>query len=314
MSDNDDADKCETCKKVPCMCKKEIRKTTLTQFSTLKPPDLLKSKDELPMYERKLLRWSRKCGIPIEDQGDLIFLHPSETNPSLQERLDGELGDKMDNNPKGIQLIIDTLKSWFGADKGVDLIRVFNEFVITTRNPSQDFHSYVATFEEKYNKLQKFGEEFSSRLLALFLLKNANLTDTEFQIITSNLDFSSEKDEKNSELYQKTKDALNRHQNCQMINAGGKVNEEKTMLLNSKDLDLLTKEEQEKIVLWAKKKQKQDGNNTEGAPPFKKWRKCKYCLCDCEPKYKRCDCPCSQHPHWKCPKKESRNKEEEAAA
>ena len=74
------------------------------------------------MYERKLLRWSRKCGIPIEDQGDLIFLHPSESNPSLQERLDGELGDKMDNNPEGIKLIINTLKSWFGADKVVDLI------------------------------------------------------------------------------------------------------------------------------------------------------------------------------------------------
>ena len=137
----------------------------MTQFSTLKPPDLLKSKDELPMYERKLLRWSRKCGIPIEDQGDFIFLHPSQTNPSLQERLDAELGDKMDNNPEGIKLILNTLKSWFGIDKGVDLIKIFNEFVITTRNASQDFHSYVANFEEKYNRLQKLGEEF------LFLLK-----------------------------------------------------------------------------------------------------------------------------------------------
>ena len=69
-----------------------------------------------------------------------------------------------------------------------------------------------------------------------------------------------------------------------MINAGGKVNEEKTMLLDSKDLDLLTKEDQDKIVLWAKKRQKQDANCAESVPPPKKWRKCKYCLCDCEPR------------------------------
>ena len=153
----------------------------------------------------------------------------------------------MDNNPGGINLIISTLKSWYGADKGVDLIRIFIDFVKTSRNPIQDFHSYVANFDEKYNKLQKLGEELSSRLLALFLLRKANLTDTEFQIIMANLDFSGEKDVKNSELYQKRKDALNRHQNCQMINAGSKMNKEKTMLLNSKDLDQLTKEDQDKI-------------------------------------------------------------------
>ena len=77
----------------------------------------------------------------------------------LQERLDGELGDKMDNNPEGIKLIISTLKSWFGADKGVDLIKIFNEFVITTRNPNQDFHSYVANFEEN-SRFFDFGTLF----------------------------------------------------------------------------------------------------------------------------------------------------------
>ena len=33
----------------------------------------------------------------------------------------------------------------------------------------KDFHFYIANFEEKFNKLQKLGEGFSSRLLASFL-------------------------------------------------------------------------------------------------------------------------------------------------
>merc|ERR1711923_316791 len=43
--------------------------------------------------------------------------------------------------------------------------------------------------------------------------------------------------------------------------------------------------------------------SSDEQPPAKEWRKCKHCLCDCQPKWKRCDCPCSQHPPWKCPNK-----------
>ena len=48
----------------------------------------------------------------------------------------------------------------------------------------------------------------SSRLLALFLLKHANLTDTEFQIITANLNFSSEVVAEVNKLFEEIKEAL----------------------------------------------------------------------------------------------------------
>ena len=57
-------------------------------------------------------------------------------------------------------------------------MKVFNDFVNKSRRPEQDLHQYVADFQDDYNKLE--------------LLKNANLPDTEFKIIASNLDFSSE--------------------------------------------------------------------------------------------------------------------------
>ena len=107
-------------------------------------------------------------------------------------------------------------------------MKVFNDFVAKSRKPDQDLHQYTADFEDGYNKLQKMGEKLSSRLLALFLLKNANLTDTEFQIVTANLDFSS-KGKANS-LYEDTKDALNKHQNCRVINSKS-AGAEKTFLI-----------------------------------------------------------------------------------
>ena len=154
------------------------------------------------------------------------------------------------------------------------------------------------------NKLQKMGENLSPRLLALFLLKNANLTDTEFQIVTANLDFSSEG--KADSLYEDTKDSLNKHQNCRVINSkpGGADN---AFLINLKSLDSLSEEDQNELVLWAKRKLKtgnSEGNSDD--PPPKRWRKCHLCLCNCFPKWKKCDCPCSQHPHWKCPQKQKK--------
>ena len=59
-----------------------------------------------------------------------------------------------------------------------------------------------------------------------------------------------------------------------------------------------------------KKKQKLGEKPDNDDNPPKKWRKCQYCLCDCQPKWKKCECPCSQHPHWKCPKKQKNDDKE----
>ena len=72
----------------------------------------------------------------------------------------------------------------------------------THRKAGQNLHEYVAEFEARYNQLEKLGEKLSSRLLALFLLKHANLTDTEFQIVTANLNFSSEVDAEVNKLFE----------------------------------------------------------------------------------------------------------------
>ena len=294
---------CKTCKKAPtqCTCQANTSSSNTAKAiqSSIKPPELFQQKEDLPAYARKLRRWSRACGIDSKLQGDVIFLHPSTTNPTLHERLDRELGDKIQDDANAVETIISTLESWYGVDKGVNLMKIFNDFVNKSRTPDQDLHQYVADFEGSYNQLEKLGEKLSSRLLALFLLRNAHLTDMEFQIVTSNLEFSSETKAKT--LFEDTKDALNKHQNCRVINS--KPAKPDSFLVDSKSLDALSEEQQKELVLWAKKKQKPDDSNSTDPPPPKKWYKCHHCLCKCVPKWKKCDCECSNHPHWKCPHK-----------
>ena len=122
-----DGDKCQACQNVKINCKCEATSSKpFIQSSTIKPPDLFVAKEDLSQYERKLKRWSRACGIPPEQQGDVILIHPSLTNPSLHDRLDRELGDKLQNNKQGMELILSTLKQLFGINKGVDLMKIFN--------------------------------------------------------------------------------------------------------------------------------------------------------------------------------------------
>ena len=137
------------------------------------------------------------------------MLYPSVTKPILHDKLDRELGDKVQNNPNAVEEILKTLKQWYGVDKDIDLMNVFKDFVNKSRKKEQDLHQYVADFEESYNKLEKLGGKLYSRLLALFLLKNAKLADTKIQIVTVNLDFSSE--DKAKSMYDDTKDSLNKH-------------------------------------------------------------------------------------------------------
>ena len=270
-------DEYQTCAKAKpdCTCSPNPHQSTSKVIQTaIKPPDLFTHKEDLSLYARQLQRWSRACGIDTKLQGDFILLHPSSSNPTLHERLDRELGDKLPNDKTPVETIIKTLEQWFGVDKGVDLMKVFNDFVAKSRKPDQDLHQYTADFEDGYNKLQKMGEKLSSRLLALFLLKNANLTDTEFQIVTANLDFSSEG--KADSLYEDTKGSLNKHQNCRVINSKP-TGAESTFLIDSKSLDTLSEEQQNELVLWAKRKQKPEGNLDD--PPPKRWRKCHFCIC-----------------------------------
>ena len=100
-------EKCDACRLDlgQCTCQQRPQPQKLLQTG-IKPPDLFVTKEDLPQYERKLRRWSRACGIDTKDQGDVVLLHPSQTNPILHERLDREIGDKLQGNAQSIDLII----------------------------------------------------------------------------------------------------------------------------------------------------------------------------------------------------------------
>ena len=74
-------------------------------------------------------------------------------------------------------------------NKHADMVRILNTFLNTTRNRNENLVDFIARFEKNYQEVKKMGESFSETCLSILLLRQSQLTDTDSQIITINLEF-----------------------------------------------------------------------------------------------------------------------------
>ena len=108
------------------------------------------------------------------------------------------MSDHFDNVSKddkeGIKKIVDWLKAKFGMNKHADMVKVLNQFLNTTRERHENLVDYITRFERNYAEVTKMGEILSPTCLSILLLRQAQLTDTDSQIITMNLEFDPKAD------------------------------------------------------------------------------------------------------------------------
>ena len=123
------------------------------------------------------------------------------------------LGEELSENVNACKLIVNFLQNRFGVDTTADLVKSFITFNKFTKTPGQDLISYVAKFEQNYGELAKLGEELSALYRALFLLVNAGLSDVDYQIVTTSLDFKKET------IYEDAKNSLRRHHTSNKMNS-----------------------------------------------------------------------------------------------
>ena len=106
--------------------------TTATNLN-IKPPDFLANKEEFPSYKRRLERWSRSCGISKSLQGDIVLMYAGKSQ--IAEMLDREIGDKIVDNDKSVEILIETLEKWYGKENSVDLYKSFVKWKDLKRQP-----------------------------------------------------------------------------------------------------------------------------------------------------------------------------------
>ena len=80
-------------------------------------------------------------------------------------------------------------KETYEMNEHTNIVKALNLFLNTTRLKNEDLEWYIARFERNYAEVKKLGESLSSTCLSVLLLRQAQLSETDNQIISMNLEF-----------------------------------------------------------------------------------------------------------------------------
>ena len=277
---------------------------------------MLKDKSNLNVYLHAQDQWVRLSNTPKSDQADIVMWHAAQTFPDLYKEMIKKFGSTLVNKKDGMIKLSAFFKERFGLDRTADLMATFRAYMAIHRKKNQDLISFIREVEEAYGELEKLGESLSPNFQATFLLDRALLSINELQIISSKVTLNEPEDADNTKPLDDMKAALRKHQ--QVYAAAGTSKQQPQQSSSSKtqlallsyvdnedseaELELddtdLSPESVKTFLSSIKKSSAMSGKseNTE-----KRVWKCSICLCDCLPKWKPCEHPCSNHRHWQCP-------------
>ena len=215
----------------------------------------------------------------------------------IADMLDREIGDTIVDNEEGVKTILDKLEGWYGKENSVDLYQSFQRWKDLKRQPGQDVVEFITSYEDAYNRLHQNGEKISDKLKAMMLLESADLPYLQHNLVLSSVNLS---DKEEKEAYDKVKE------NIRKYHSSDEIKKKSSVLLAKNHEDPINiddiQEELEKVLVakgWKPPPQPPSKGNTEE----KRWWKCSICLCKCTPKWKKCDCECSNHKWYNCPQR-----------
>ena len=280
--------------------------------TSLEPPDMsiLKDRAQLEFYITALENWAdlQDCGgYPAERRAAVIFSYAFRQNPALCKQLTDHFKKSLKDDPQGVQKIIDWLKEKYGLTKHADIVRVLNNWFNITRAKQESLLDYITRFEAAYSEVESLGETISPTTRSILLLRQAELSNTDHQIITVNLDLDPKaKDAENQ--FDQTKEAMRKFQHTQMANSvriAGNTTQTKTYLgefIEQLEQDNTVEDSvKANIQAFLAQQKATRGGGRGGQYPIKvRLWKCDFCICD-HKKWIDCGCLCTKHTRDKCP-------------
>ena len=177
------------------------------------------NKRDLTQYIAALKLWARVSGVEKRDQADYVKYHAYQTVPEYFKELDAKFGDSLTAREDGLTKIIKFLEEKFEVSQHSKIVHKLNEFYSCSRQKSEDLVKYTARFEQTYKEATRIkvaGDKaimnYSSTALAVLLLRTANLSDADHQIISCSLNFDKAKKEEEEKTFERIKAAIISHQ------------------------------------------------------------------------------------------------------
>ena len=130
----------------------------------------------------------------IDIRRKFTYLEPGRQGPAVALSLEGEAQDailELDtaviSGTGGVDKIIERLNRLYKKDEPTEKYNALESFETYKRNSSTVIRDFLTEFEKRYHKTKNHGTIWSDDLLAYRLLKSANLTTRDEQLVKATI-------------------------------------------------------------------------------------------------------------------------------
>ena len=176
----------------------------------LEPPSFVSEKKSYSTYKNDLRRWARITTVKKELQAEVV-VYSLEGHPSgIKEKIDVQIGKKLQENEKGIEDLIEYLDTIYEKDEMSDAWHKYKTFQKVSRKNGQEVMAFIAEFEKEYTLAKAAGCSYSDTILAFRLLEATGLTENDEKFVLTAIDFKEGKSKGN--LLEQIKSSLKKFQ------------------------------------------------------------------------------------------------------
>ena len=155
-----------------------------TNFTDKTPPCFNAKYDDYSKWKRKLNLWKSVTEVEKKKHAGLILLRLDD---DTQDTILEALGETDVNIDAGSQLVIDKLDAIFEKNKTISAFETYEAFECFKRSPDMSVSDFITEFEKRNNKIKAIKIELPDGVLAYRLLKSANLSQYNENLIKATI-------------------------------------------------------------------------------------------------------------------------------
>ena len=280
-----------------------------SKMSILEPPTFISENKPFEVYKKDLLRWSRLTLLDKKLQAEMI-VYKLENHPSrIQEKITTQLGDQLEDNENGIDVLLEFLERIYQKDSMADAWEKYVTFEKFKFDNKISMKQFLADWENQYHKLKNVGCEYSDMILAFKLLDSCKLSAVDEKFVLTGVNYKAGLKKKT--LFEQMKESLKKFKGQSVVD---REDDDKAVKVSD---TYIAKMEEVLLAKGWKPPNSKKRPNPDVASGYRGKKnklddnflpmKCFKCKCECT---NNCNCPCRYHFADKCTKKNDEKSKE----